>query len=227
MTNSSKKQQQSDLSTVNPDNTVLEYFRPQPPKAYSSTPAVNTNNNNQIGISSGGIAGSSNIPIAIHHQIQSPGQSVILDKSNSPSSNRIVISSPSDASGNVAAASLSLNDSQNYSILGHNSDCASPVSNLTYIIPRCKVILTRTEYFTIPPLDQLEIEDETCVVESFTIGRHGYGAIYWEGPLDIYGLNLDEIVHIRRKEVIVYPDDENKPEEGKFFHLKKKMILNK
>lgn len=188
---------------VNADNTVLEYFRPQPPKAYASTPAA-----------SGpvGAGGSSSSPAAI--QIQSPGQSVILDKSGNSAGKQaahqhIAINSPE------TSVNVSLNDSQSYSILGHDSgDCPSPAVNATYVIPRCKVILTRTEYFTIPPLDQLDVEDGTCVVESFTVGRQGYGSIFWEGPLDIYGLNLDEIVHIRRKEVIVYPDDENKTEEG-------------
>lgn len=32
--------------------------------------------------------------------------------------------------------------------------------------------------------------------------------------MNVTGLNLDEIVHFRRKEVIVYPDDKNKPAEG-------------
>lgn len=39
----------------------------------------------------------------------------------------------------------------------------------------------------------------------------GYGSIYFEGEVNLTNLNLDEIVHIRRKEVIVYPDDDQKP----------------
>jgi len=194
-------------STVNQDNTVLEYFRPQATKVtqYSSTPANNNQNNLNVG------AFTSNSPL---NNIQSPAQSIILvDRSNSANKQPHhigIINSPE-------ASITSLNDSQNYSILGAQDSgdiCPSPMSNMTYSVPKCKVILNRTEYFTIPPLEQLEVEDETCVVESFTVGRHGYGSIFWEGPIDIYGLNLDEIVHIRRKEVIVYPDDENKPEEG-------------
>lgn len=42
----------------------------------------------------------------------------------------------------------------------------------------------------------------------------GYGSIFFPGEVNVTGLNLDEIIHFRRKEVIVYPDDKNKPLEG-------------
>lgn len=38
--------------------------------------------------------------------------------------------------------------------------------------------------------------------------------MFFHGEVNVTGLNLDEIVHFRRKEVIVYPDDKNKPAEG-------------
>lgn len=42
----------------------------------------------------------------------------------------------------------------------------------------------------------------------------GYGSIFFPGEVNVTGLNLDEIIHFRRKEVIVYPDEKNKPPEG-------------
>lgn len=42
----------------------------------------------------------------------------------------------------------------------------------------------------------------------------GYGSIYFDGEVNLTNLNLDDIVHIRRKEVVVYPDDERKPPIG-------------
>ena len=38
--------------------------------------------------------------------------------------------------------------------------------------------------------------------------------MFFHGEVNVTGLNLDEIVHFRRKEVIVYLDDKNKPAEG-------------
>uniref|UniRef100_S4RAV4 Nuclear pore complex protein Nup98-Nup96 n=1 Tax=Petromyzon marinus TaxID=7757 RepID=S4RAV4_PETMA len=76
------------------------------------------------------------------------------------------------------------------------------------------IVLTRFGYYTIPPMDELaRLTDENgdCIVNNFTIGRQGYGSICFSGEINLKLLNLDAIVHIRRKEVIVYPDDNNKP----------------
>ncbi|BFF91513.1 nuclear pore complex protein Nup98-Nup96 [Drosophila madeirensis] len=76
------------------------------------------------------------------------------------------------------------------------------------------IVLRRVGYYTIPSLDDLKsylAEDGSCVVPNFTIGREGYGNVFFGKELDVAGLNLDEIVHFRNKEIIIYPDDDNKP----------------
>ena len=61
-----------------------------------------------------------------------------------------------------------------------------------------KVKLTRVGYYTIPPLNKLDeyVRGETCVVPYFTVGRKGYGNVYFPESFDIYGLDLDEIGEI-------------------------------
>lgn len=97
-------------------------------------------------------------------------------------------------------------------------DAAGPPVSKTFVKPKCGIILTRSGYYTIPSIDECDslydADNDSCVVESFTVGRVEYGSIFWKGPIDVKDLNLDEIVHIRRKEVIVYPDDDVKPPVG-------------
>ncbi|XP_038137487.1 nuclear pore complex protein Nup98-Nup96 [Cyprinodon tularosa] len=91
------------------------------------------------------------------------------------------------------------------------------------------IVLNKMGYYTIPSLDDLaEMVDENgeCVVENFTIGRKGYGSIFFPGEVNLTGLNLDEIVHFRRKEVIVYPDDKNKPPEGEGLNRRAEVTLD-
>ena len=91
------------------------------------------------------------------------------------------------------------------------------------------IVLTRPEYYTLPSMEELaEIVNENgdCFVDGFTIGREGYGSIHFPGVVNVAGLNLDEIVHIRRKEVIVYPDDDNKPEQGDGLNRKAEITLD-
>lgn len=92
-----------------------------------------------------------------------------------------------------------------------------------------KVTLRRAGYYTIPSLDKLDdfVCGETCIIPNFTIGREGYGNVYFPDSFDVYGLNLDEIVHFRHKEVIIYPDDEKKPPVGQGLNRKAQVTLDK
>lgn len=91
------------------------------------------------------------------------------------------------------------------------------------------IILTRVGYYTIPSMDELaQMTDDCgeCIVHNFTIGRKGYGSIFFEGEVNLANLNLDEIVHIRRKEVIVYLDDEKKPPIGEGLNRRAEVTLD-
>lgn len=55
---------------------------------------------------------------------------------------------------------------------------------------------------------------DSCLTALHCSAFPGYGSIFFPGEVNVTGLNLDEIVHFRRKEVIVYPDDKSKPPEG-------------
>ncbi|XP_028314851.1 nuclear pore complex protein Nup98-Nup96-like [Gouania willdenowi] len=92
-----------------------------------------------------------------------------------------------------------------------------------------RVVLTRVGYYTIPSMDDLaEVVDENgeCVVENFTIGRKGYGSIFFPGKVNVSNLNLHHIVHFRRKEVVVYPDDCPKPAQGEGLNRRAEVTLD-
>ncbi|XP_061658475.1 nuclear pore complex protein Nup98-Nup96 isoform X2 [Syngnathoides biaculeatus] len=91
------------------------------------------------------------------------------------------------------------------------------------------IVLRRVGYYTIPSMDELaDMVDDggECVVENFTVGRKGYGSIFFPGTVNVTGLDLDQIVHFRRKEVIVYPDDKNKPAEGEGLNRRAEVTLD-
>lgn len=59
------------------------------------------------------------------------------------------------------------------------------------------ITLRRCGYSTIPTMEELAIkgldDNGKCIVSSFSIIRRGYGQIFFEGPIDVANLNLDEI----------------------------------
>jgi len=82
-----------------------------------------------------------------------------------------------------------------------------------------KIKLSRPEYYSNPLIEDLEALFDSkgiCKIEGgLTVGRLGYGSVFWRGPIELQEpLDLDEIVHFRNKEVVVYPDESKKPEIG-------------
>ena len=93
-----------------------------------------------------------------------------------------------------------------------------------------KIKLKRSQYYTMPSFSELaSITDKNgdCIVENFVIGRGGYGNIFFPGMTNIAGMNFDEMVIFRHKEVFVYPDDKTKPMVGEGLNKKAQVTLDK
>uniref|UniRef100_T1IPI4 Nuclear pore complex protein Nup98-Nup96 n=1 Tax=Strigamia maritima TaxID=126957 RepID=T1IPI4_STRMM len=91
------------------------------------------------------------------------------------------------------------------------------------------IVLTRSDYYTIPSMNELEnmvTSSGDCFVENFTIGRAGYGNVYFFGKTNVAGMNFDEIVHFRKKQIIIYPDNDNKPPLGEGLNKKAQITLD-
>lgn len=79
------------------------------------------------------------------------------------------------------------------------------------------VKLTRPEYYTLPKIEDLykyRNEKGEYLVKGFTIGRVGYGSVYFNGIMNVDGLDLDELIDIKYREITVYPNDSIKPPVG-------------
>ncbi|XP_017760409.1 PREDICTED: nuclear pore complex protein Nup98-Nup96 isoform X3 [Eufriesea mexicana] len=154
---------------------------------------------------------------------------------NTSPSNQIC--SEINSSADTSLKNSSLVDKSCTDIVTQNSDSSQELDESSFSTLQtsnwkantANVILKRAGYYTIPPLDKLDeyICGETCIVPNFTVGREGYGNVYFPESFDIYGLNLDEIVHFRHKEVIIYPDDEKKPPVGQGLNRKAQVTLDR
>ena len=89
-------------------------------------------------------------------------------------------------------------------------------------------MLTRADYYTIPPVSQLTFDEEgQCLVSGFTVGRKGYGKIYFPGIVNVARMNIDDTVFFGYKEVTIYPDDQNKPPFGEGLNRPAHITLDK
>ncbi|CAF0894241.1 unnamed protein product [Rotaria sordida] len=78
--------------------------------------------------------------------------------------------------------------------------------------------LTHDDYYTKPTIDELRNyfnEKGQCLVKEFTVGREHYGSVTFQGSkINLAGLDLNQLIEIGRRQITVYPDDNNKPAEG-------------
>lgn len=79
-------------------------------------------------------------------------------------------------------------------------------------MPKC----TDPEYYMIPSLEELSkmSNEDLSHVEELTVGKKGMGEILWLEPVDVRGLDIDQVVQIKNREVSVYPQDEDVPPVG-------------
>jgi len=93
---------------------------------------------------------------------------------------------------------LSFNEPHPSSAHMENSNPAPSISH-THPAGLSGVLNTRLDYYTIPPVDELDAmatagsSSDPIEVENFTIGHHGYGVIVFPGKTNVRGLNLDKL----------------------------------
>ncbi|VDM31028.1 unnamed protein product [Hydatigera taeniaeformis] len=102
-------------------------------------------------------------------------------------------------------------------------------SHTTSTANKAGIRLSKPGYYMFPTFEELDAlidENGRCVVQDFVIGRQSYGHILFPGLTDITGIDFDDVVHIRRREVVVYPDDTTKPPQGYGLNRKAEITLD-
>ncbi|VDL63635.1 unnamed protein product [Hymenolepis diminuta] len=176
------------------------------PDNVTSTPLSSTHNR---------AAGSEELTNSRRQLLQTPQQNV----SNSPANS---CEQSADANWTMTQD----NQVASPSIAQNGEGCDS---NPTTTTNKAGIRLSKPGYYMFPTLDELDdLIDESgrCAVQDFVIGRQSYGHILFPGLTDITGIDFDEVVHIRRREVVVYPDDSVKPPQGYGLNRKAEVTLD-
>lgn len=113
---------------------------------------------------------------------------------------------------------------------GVSENIVTSSSEIMRDILHCLPILNSSDYYMKPSLEELltqELRDPGYCsrVPDFTIGRFGYGSVRYLKNTDVRGLNLEEIVKIRKHEIIVYNDEIDKPAVGQGLNKEAEVVL--
>ncbi|KAL3620735.1 hypothetical protein CASFOL_035647 [Castilleja foliolosa] len=90
----------------------------------------------------------------------------------------------------------------------------------TNILPLMPKLPNENGYYSEPSLDELaakEMDEPGSLshVNDFVVGKSGCGSIKFIGETDIRHLDIGSVVQFNNREVIVYADEETKPDVGK------------
>ncbi|XP_072050153.1 uncharacterized protein [Amphiura filiformis] len=122
-----------------------------------------------------------------------------------------------------------LNSSENQDSNVFISEMQDRTKEHTHPCHPAGIILQRSGYYTIPSLEELAKmtdDDGICEVKGLTIGREGYGSVFYPGETKLTGMNLDEIVHFNDKEISIYPDESVKPPVGQWLNKEAVVTLH-
>lgn len=104
-----------------------------------------------------------------------------------------------------------------------NESVGDDLQNMTVVHGPVGIVCSKRDIYTEPPIEQLDqfvVDGKVVLNDGFTIGRLGYGRIYWEGPISFSDVDLGDLVRFQRKQVTVYPDETKKPPIGEGFNKK-------
>jgi len=113
---------------------------------------------------------------------------------------------------NQIASNLGLDSSHIYiqniaTGVGRRALQESLVDEDTFAIDSTQIpTMQREGYYTVPSFHELDAmpAENLLAVKNFRVGRVGYGEVRWLGETDVTGINLDEVVNIKRGEVSIY-----------------------
>lgn len=180
-------------------------------------------------------------PIALNvHDVTNAADITTINTANDDKDNKTpLISSSGNSLVTPASTKLTLNIKENISPVLKVSDMKIH-QHLSMKngpdMPHQKefnIKLTRHGYYlspTLSELKQLMAQGGPCTVDGFTIGHEELGSICFLESIDLSELNnidLDSIFEFRFKEVILYPDDNNKPPVGTVLNRPAKVTLLK
>ncbi|CAL4963582.1 unnamed protein product [Urochloa decumbens] len=83
------------------------------------------------------------------------------------------------------------------------------------VLPR----LYNADYYTVPSIVELAVKESDepgyCShVPDFTVGRHGFGSVKFDGETDVRKLDITSIVEFNNREILVYRDESKTPPIG-------------